>query len=531
MLLDADLRSKFQIEIIASSKEVGGTIKTFLALAGYKVDWHKDEPNILSDKDFPHVSIVDIGTIKNLSIFIENRIKVNSESLFILVGPYSLATKIEQYRSYGVYSVINIGEGIESHALMQVDLVCSELFLRYQNEQLHDKISEVKQSYEDNVNNLQKALTELQLEAKTLTKQWETEKYQLNQIISNLEFETQNQKKQIEDLVWLSRSLNAEFASRIMKEKLDPISQLFCELESDLGNHKWIAWYFKFMPEVQAFVVTQYRRFNDKQTFPFSSFKPQTVSVTDLFALLHAGDRNVELFSFVAKHFDITNLQVFPISYSNLVDGIFCFIGQSEEKANLISRRVNFIMQIFHPLLAFSRLESSLGSDLSKRDTVTQLELRDAYYDRLTSEFLRAKRLHHGLSVIKVGIDNLNEIAAIHGLEVINILLSQTAMIIKSSSRVNDFTFRTGENEFSLILPHTPIKGAAIRAERLRRIVEMHEFVGYSAGHATISMGISEFPSLVDTVERLDQSATEALVYIQKRSVNKVCLYSPGVNG
>jgi diguanylate cyclase (GGDEF)-like protein len=188
-------------------------------------------------------------------------------------------------------------------------------------------------------------------------------------------------------------------------------------------------------------------------------------------------------------------------------------------------------MQTFYPLLAFSRLSSSWHLHLSRIDSVTQLELRDAYYDRLTSEFARAKRLNDSLAIIKVAIDSLNEIAAIHGIEVTNILLSQTAMIIKSSSRVNDFVYRTGENEFSLILPHTPIKGAAIRAERLRRIVEMHEFIGYSAGHATISMGISEFPSLAETAESLDQTATEALTYIQKRSVNKVCLYSSGVNG
>jgi diguanylate cyclase (GGDEF)-like protein len=313
-----------------------------------------------------------------------------------------------------------------------------------------------------------------------------------------------------------------------MKDKAEPISSLIYELENELQAFSWSCWFFKFMPEIQSFVISQYRSNQGSKTPNVSRFKPKMTSINELINQIKE-ERENELLDLVKSSLQATKPILYALSFENSIEGVFCIDVDSKVNPDLVRRRLDNIMQVFFPLMAYYRtLIHGIGQKL---DPVTQLELREAYYEKLNSEFARSKRLQHSLSVIKVSLDSFNEIESIHGRDVINVLLAQIAMIIRSSSRINDFSYRTDENEFSLILPHTSIKGAAIRAERLRRIVEMHEFVGYPPGHATISLGLSEYPELAQTPEMLDQTAVVALTFIQKRSLNKVCLYSPASNG
>ena len=79
-------------------------------------------------------------------------------------------------------------------------------------------------------------------------------------------------------------------------------------------------------------------------------------------------------------------------------------------------------------------------------------------------------------------------------------------------------------NEMAMILPHCSKKGAAIRAERLRRIVEGTTFME-NGMKVSISLGVSEYPSLCDSAKTLDETATKALTHILDKGGNKICLY------
>ena len=125
MLLDSQIRSQFQIEIISNSVELGGSLKTFLSLAGYQVKWLQEEPKPGLIEELCHVTLLDVASIRNLSHFIEQRLKQNQESIFVLVGPVGLSSQVESFRKFGVYSTITEGEGIESQALMELDLLSS----------------------------------------------------------------------------------------------------------------------------------------------------------------------------------------------------------------------------------------------------------------------------------------------------------------------------------------------------------------------------------------------------------------------
>src|SRR6185312_17132501 len=107
-------------------------------------------------------------------------------------------------------------------------------------------------------------------------------------------------------------------------------------------------------------------------------------------------------------------------------------------------------------------------------------------------------------------------------------IMRTVARILDKHSRVNDIVGRTSPDEFGLLLPHTSKQGAMIKAERLRRIFEAAAFdrVLKDFPRLTVSLGVSEYPSLSRDAEELMQSADEALYQVRKAG-NKACVANP----
>jgi diguanylate cyclase (GGDEF)-like protein len=103
-------------------------------------------------------------------------------------------------------------------------------------------------------------------------------------------------------------------------------------------------------------------------------------------------------------------------------------------------------------------------------------------------------------------------------------LLKSVGTIISKTSRTNDVTCRTAANEIAMILPHCSRKGAALRAERIRRIIEGTSFID-NGMKLSISLGISEYPTLCDSAKTLDETASKALLHIADKGGNKICLF------
>ncbi|MEQ1879264.1 MAG: GGDEF domain-containing protein, partial [Bdellovibrionia bacterium] len=96
----------------------------------------------------------------------------------------------------------------------------------------------------------------------------------------------------------------------------------------------------------------------------------------------------------------------------------------------------------------------------------------------------------------------------------------------KRTSRIVDIAGRIGPAEFAVILPHTDKKGAAIKAEKLRKLVELTRFPQRETQPGqkfTVSIGVSEYPSLCHDGEALMQSADSAYFQV-KNTTNQVCL-------
>ncbi len=108
------------------------------------------------------------------------------------------------------------------------------------------------------------------------------------------------------------------------------------------------------------------------------------------------------------------------------------------------------------------------SSQESRVDALTGLANRRAFDERLDEEVARAIRYGHPLSLLMVDIDNFKLVNDRFGHTAGDEALKALAAIIDRSIRTIDIVARFGGEEFVVILPETPIEGAAVVAERVR---------------------------------------------------------------
>ncbi len=166
--------------------------------------------------------------------------------------------------------------------------------------------------------------------------------------------------------------------------------------------------------------------------------------------------------------------------------------------------------------------------NLTLYDVRTHLLKRRHFLKTLMEEVHRGKRISHPISLLIVSIDRFHQYVEDMPTKDMDVLLKMLAMIMRKDSRMNDVVGRMTADEFGLILPHTPLKGAMAHAERLRSIIEMATFskVLPRLGKMTVSIGVSEYPTLCGNIDGLLESADNALAQSRKTPGNKVFIAS-----
>ena len=167
------------------------------------------------------------------------------------------------------------------------------------------------------------------------------------------------------------------------------------------------------------------------------------------------------------------------------------------------------------------RLHSTGG-----HDEATEIWNRQGFLQTLSEEIARARRTKLPVSLLLMRVDQHTEISDSFGREEADLILRMISKVFRKHSRVNDVIGRVGSDELGMLLPHTGQKGAAIKAERLRRIVESADFkkVLKHAPKLSVTIGLSEYPSLCRDADELVQTADEALAEACEQGGNLVCV-------
>ncbi len=148
-------------------------------------------------------------------------------------------------------------------------------------------------------------------------------------------------------------------------------------------------------------------------------------------------------------------------------------------------------------LLQYLEMRSRYLQDLAIKDPLTHLFNRRFFKESIKSEVSRTNRHGGRFVVAMLDLDGFKQINDTFGHEAGDAALVSFAEILRSNVRRSDMAFRTGGDEFALLLPENDESGAAVVVQRLRdRVAAWNETVGRERGY---ELAFSAGWAVVDT--------------------------------
>ncbi|HQG29641.1 MAG TPA: diguanylate cyclase, partial [Candidatus Ozemobacteraceae bacterium] len=225
----------------------------------------------------------------------------------------------------------------------------------------------------------------------------------------------------------------------------------------------------------------------------------------------------------------IRNLLSVPLKVKDRVTGVVNIVNKMSEEG--FSPDDQRLMEALAHQAAMA-VEHARLYELAITDGLTKLFIHRYFQARLDEEIMRAKRYHTTVSLILFDIDHFKKFNDTYGHQQGDIVLIETAKLIKQAVRDTvDIPARYGGEEFAIILPETDAKGAQLVAERLRKTVESYDYPGQGkALKVTISLGIASFPDHASTKPVLIKKADVALYACKEKGRNCSSIYNDSMS-
>ncbi|MBN8612701.1 MAG: GGDEF domain-containing protein [Deltaproteobacteria bacterium] len=156
---------------------------------------------------------------------------------------------------------------------------------------------------------------------------------------------------------------------------------------------------------------------------------------------------------------------------------------------------------------------------LSRTDALTGLANRRWLDETLPRLVARAEHDRAPLSVVALDVDHFKKVNDTWGHATGDRVLVALAEVVRAVVRPTDFAARIGGEELLVVLPATPLEGARVVAERVRRAVRSVSVTddrGEPTKTITLSAGVATF-SLGETAESL-VSRADARLYDAKHN-------------
>ncbi len=188
-------------------------------------------------------------------------------------------------------------------------------------------------------------------------------------------------------------------------------------------------------------------------------------------------------------------------------------------------------------MLRIKRLQTQLEEKnrelerLSRTDGLTGLFNQRHIRELLNDEFERVRRSREPFSIALIDFDDLKRVNDSLGHQVGDRVLVEMARLLNLSTRRVDRVGRSGGDEFLILLPETPMQGAVICLERIRKKVENYPFLPDGDGHLplTISVGIASCPDPgVPGPEELIRRADVAMYSAKHSGRNRIFPFAQG---
>ena len=163
-------------------------------------------------------------------------------------------------------------------------------------------------------------------------------------------------------------------------------------------------------------------------------------------------------------------------------------------------------------------------------DGLTGLITKRYLQELLGEEIHKAEVEIKPVSLFIFDLDHFKKLNDTHGHLTGDLVLKETAEVIRKTVREGDIAARWGGEEFLVVLPSTPKEGAWVAAEKLRQALARHVFhdeAGDPIATVTLSGGVATFPGDGRTQSELVGAADEALYGAKRSGRNKVMKAEP----
>ncbi|MCX7770549.1 MAG: diguanylate cyclase [Proteobacteria bacterium] len=220
-----------------------------------------------------------------------------------------------------------------------------------------------------------------------------------------------------------------------------------------------------------------------------------------------------------------------PMMISGNVGGVVQFVCGKNVSCdmdfkNKISRAKQYIREI-QPVIETKRLTNTL-KESAIRDALTGLYNRRFLEESYESIVAGIQRRGKNLGLLMCDLDFFKNINDVYGHDVGDIVLKETASVIRKNVRASDFVVRFGGEEFLVILVDIRDEEAFNVAEKIREKVEETK-IKITGGviQKTISIGVSEFPKDAQNFWQSIKYADVALYKAKERGRNRVIRFTP----
>jgi diguanylate cyclase (GGDEF)-like protein len=163
---------------------------------------------------------------------------------------------------------------------------------------------------------------------------------------------------------------------------------------------------------------------------------------------------------------------------------------------------------------------------LAVTDSLTGLFNRRHFFERGNLEIRRSRRTHQPLTMIMIDIDFFKTVNDRFGHLVGDQILQGIAGLMQQSLRDIDLFARYGGDEFVILLPDTPIQGAQMVAERLRKAISHVPLVQADEPvWVTISLGMAMLRPDCKELECLLTRSDQALYFAKEHGRDRVAVW------
>jgi diguanylate cyclase (GGDEF)-like protein len=121
-----------------------------------------------------------------------------------------------------------------------------------------------------------------------------------------------------------------------------------------------------------------------------------------------------------------------------------------------------------------------------------------------------ARRLNNSITLLMIDVDRFKDVNTKFGHLTGDVVLADTAAVLKNSVRGSDAVFRYGGDEFLIILADTSRSGADKVIERIRKyLLDWNREGSLDEFELSLSIGVSEWSDGVTLDELLDEADRE----------------------